>query len=187
MRFAMHQAAALTVVWFALASSRATADEPTRPAQDGHYHGRVDANDANVELQSGPLTPGLVLDESRRPVHQVRLLVEAEGRSGTLVLDPNIPEFDEFGGLVGGIQTPQVGRKGGALPAVELRCVVEPVKTGPDRWLLFRLRGPKITSSLCLATRGHVGEGGPARLLVLGADKRVKTVVELTQYGLVVP
>jgi hypothetical protein len=168
----MRAAVALAVARFALVLSGAIADEPIRPT---------------VELQSGPLTPGLVLDESRQPVHQVRLLVEGEGNPATLVLDPNVPESDEFGGLVGGIQTPEVGRRGEALPAVELRRVVEPVKPGPGRWLLFRLKGPKITSSLSLATRGHIGEAGPARFLVLGADKKVKTVVGLTQYGLVVP
>ena len=70
----MRVAVALAVAWFALVSSGATADEPIRPT---------------VELQSGPLTPGLVLDESRQPVHQVRLLAEGEGKPGALLLDPN--------------------------------------------------------------------------------------------------
>ena len=171
----MRRATVLMAACCALVSSGATADGPITP---------------NIELQSEPLTPGLVLDESRRPIHQIRLLAEVDGKGGgrgTLVLDPNVPEFDEFGGLVGGIQTPQVGRRGGALPAVELGCVIEFIKAGRDKWLLFRLRGPKITSPLRLATRGCIGEAGPARLLVLGADTKVKTVVELTQYGLVVP
>jgi len=171
----MRRAMVLIAACFALVRSGATADGPITP---------------NVELQSEPLTPGLVLDESRRPIHQIRLLAEVDGKGGgrgTLVLDPNVPEFDEFGGLVGGIQTPQVRGKGGALPAVELGCVIEFIKAGPDKWILFRLRGPKITSPLLLATRGSIGDGGPSRLLVLGGDKKVKAVVALTQYGLVVP
>ena len=88
---------------------------------------------------------------------------------------------------MGGIQTPQVRGKGGALPTVELACVIEFIKAGREKWLLSRLRGPKITSPLRLATRGCIGDGGPARLLVLGGDKKVKAVVALTQYGLAVP
>jgi hypothetical protein len=171
----MRRAVVLMADCFAFVRSGATADGPITP---------------NIELQSEPLTPGLVLDESRRPIHQIRLLVEVDGKGGgrgTLVLDPNVPEFDEFGGLVGGIQTPQVQGKGGALPAVELPCVIEFIKAGRDKWLLFRLRGPGITSPLWLATRGCIGEAGPARSLVLGGDKKVKAVVALTQYGLAVP
>ena len=52
--------------------------------------------------------------------------IEGEGKPGTLVLDPNFPEFDEFGSLVDGIQAPSAGEGGGALPAVELRWVIEP-------------------------------------------------------------
>ncbi len=168
----MRRAVALTAACFALISSGATADGPITPI---------------IELQSGPLTPGLVLDESRRPVHQIRLFVDADGKRGTLVLDPNVPEFDEFGGLVGGIQTPQARGKGGGLPRVELGCVIESIKAGREEWLLFRLTGAEITSPLLLATRGHILDAGPARLLVLGGDKKVKTVIALTRYGLVVP
>jgi hypothetical protein len=144
----------------------------------------------SVEFQSRPLTPGIVLDESQRPVHQIRLLAEArgdEGGRGTLVLDPNPPEFDEFGNLVGGIRTPQVSGKGGAPPAMELECVIEFVKARQDEWRLFRLRGPKITSPLFLSTRGRLGDAGPARLVLLGGDGRVVAVVDVTVYGLLVP
>ncbi|NNE33874.1 MAG: hypothetical protein HKN13_01470, partial [Rhodothermales bacterium] len=65
-----------------------------------------------VELQSGPLTPALVLDGAPRPIHQIRLLVDAKMASGILVLDGNFPKFDEFGRLVGGLQTPHVRGKG---------------------------------------------------------------------------
>jgi hypothetical protein len=168
----MRRAVVLTAACFALVWSRATADGPIAP---------------NLELQSEPLTPGLVLDESPRPISQIRLLVEPDGKRGTLILDPNVPEFDEFGSLVGGIETPQVRGKGGALPTVELECAIESLKAGQDKWLLFRLKGPKITSPLRLATRGCIGDAGPARLLVLGGDQKVKTVIALRHYGLVVP
>ena len=35
-------------------------------------------------------------------------------------------------------------------------------------------------------SRPHAGRG-PVRFLVLGDDKKVKTVIDLTRYGLVVP
>ena len=88
---------------------------------------------------------------------------------------------------MGGILTPQSGGKHGALPAVELGCVIEFIKEGREKWLLFRLTGAKIKSPLLIATRGPILDAGPARLLVLGGDKRVKTVVDLTRYGLVLP
>lgn len=156
----------------ALVSSRASAQGPITP---------------NIELQSGPLTPAVFLDESRQPVHQIRLLVDSDGKRGTLVLDPNDPEFNEFGDLVGGILTPQSSGKPGGLPAVELECVIELMKAGPQNWLLFRVKGPGITSQLRVATRGPILDAGPARLLVLGRDRRVKTVIDLTRYGLVLP
>jgi hypothetical protein len=141
----------------------------------------------NIELQSEALTPALVLNESSRPVHQIRLLVDSDGKRGTLILDPNVPEFDEFGHLVGGIVTPQSGGKRGDLPVLELGCVLEFVKPGREKWLLYRLTGPKITSPLLVATRGPILDAGPARLLVQGGEQRVKTVIDLTRYGLVLP
>lgn len=60
-----------------LASAQLNADPPIKPI---------------IELQSGPLTPGLVLKECSRPIHQVRLLVDAKFERGILVLDGNRPE-----------------------------------------------------------------------------------------------
>jgi hypothetical protein len=168
----MQHVPVLATVCLALVSSRPYAHAPVTP---------------NIELRSGPLTPALVLDECRRPLYQIRLLVEGDGKRGTLILDSNAPEFDEFGELVGGILTTPSGAKHGALPATELECVIERVKSGREKWLLFRLAGAKITSPLLVATRGRILDAGPARLLVLGGDKRVKTVIEMTRYGLVVP
>jgi hypothetical protein len=86
---------------FVIVSSGATADGPITPI---------------IELQSEPLTPPLAMDDSRQPIHQIRLLVDTGGKRATLVLDPNVPEFDDFGQLVGGIQTPQTMGKGGHCP-----------------------------------------------------------------------
>ena len=140
-----------------------------------------------VELQSGPLTPGFVLDECPRPIHQIRILVDAKLDRGVLVLDSNAPEFDEFGGLVGGILTPQVRGDGGPLPAVKLGCVIELVKESREKWRLYRISGSEIRTPLRIATLGSIGDGGPARLVVLGPDKKAKAVVECTRYGLAVP
>lgn len=49
---------------------------------------------ATIELQSGPLTPGLMLKECPRVVHRVRILIDELRQRGTLVLDSNDPEFD---------------------------------------------------------------------------------------------
>ena len=140
-----------------------------------------------IELQSRPLTPGLVLDECPRPIHQIRVLVDAKQDRGTLVLDGNQPEFDEFGGLVGGIQTPQVRGKGDPQLAVRMNCTIELVKEGPEKWRLYRISGPKIRTPFRIATKRSIADGGPARLVVLGPDAKVKAVVECTRYGLAIP
>lgn len=167
----------LTASWLLIVSG---ADEPVKPI---------------MELQSKALTPGIVLAEARGPTHQVRLLVDIDGNGpgkGTLILDPNTPEFDEFGEHVGGLDTPYVRRKGGPLPTVALACAITFVKEAgqPDTvgrtWRLFRVTGPKIASTLFVATQGPILEGGPARLLIV-EDGQVKSVIEMTRFGLVVP
>lgn len=150
----------------------------------------------SIELQSRPLTPGLILAEMREPIHQVRLLIDipngkGTGR-GTIIFDPNSPEFDEFGRHVGGLDTPYVKRKGGPLRPVELDCEITFVKEEAEnqdpvgKWSLYRLRGPKLSSNLRVATLHSILEGGPARLIVLENDK-VKSVIDLTRFGLVLP
>ena len=140
-----------------------------------------------IELQSGPLTPGFVLDECPRPIHQIRVLVDAKLDRGVLVLDGNDPEFNEFGGLVGGIQTPQMRSKGDPQLAVQLNCTIELVKEGREKWRLYRISGPKIRTQFRIATKRSIADGGPARLIVLGPDDKVKSVVECTRYGLAIP
>jgi hypothetical protein len=150
----------------------------------------------SIELQSGPLTPGLVLTEIREPIHQVRLLIDIKDGKGpgraTLILDPNTPEFDEFGRHVGGLDTPYVKRKGGPRHPVELDCEIAFVKEEAEnqdpggKWRLHRLRGPRLSSNLYVATLHSILEGGPARLIVMENGK-AKSVVDLTRFGLVLP
>jgi hypothetical protein len=80
----MRRAVVLMAACFAIVSSVTIAESFVSPI---------------IELQSEALTPALVIDESRRPVYQIRLVVDADGKHGTLILDPNVPVFDEFGGL----------------------------------------------------------------------------------------
>lgn len=155
-----------------LARAQLTDDQPITPL---------------IELQSGALTPGLPLDESPRPIHQIRLVVDAELGRGMLILDGNHPEFNEFGELVGGIQTPHVRAKGKAGLILKLACTIEMVKEGPKKWRLYRIKGPKISTPIRVATRGSIADGGPARVVVLGPDDKVRAVVECTRYGLAIP
>lgn len=141
----------------------------------------------DIEFQSGPLTPPLALAEAPRPVHQVRILVATDAQHALLILDMNTPEFDEFGRLTGGIVTPQVYGAPGPQAPVELPCRIDFVKVDTEQWRLYRLAGPSLRTPLRLAIRGGLGEGGPARFLVLNADQRVAAVVDCTRYGLVVP
>lgn len=172
MRTLVPTGAIMLAACFSVASARLNADQPITPI---------------IELQSGPLTPGLVLDECPRPIHQIRVLVDAKLDRGILVLDGNDPEFNEFGGLVGGIQTPQVRVKNDPRLVVQLGCIIELVKQGPEKWRLYRIRGWKMRTPLRIATKGSIADGGPARLVVLGPRDKVKAVVECTRYGLAIP
>jgi hypothetical protein len=143
-------------------------------------------------LESGRFSPGLALAESRQPVHAVTLKVDVDAKGegfGALVLDPNPPEYDEYGDPVDGweVEPGPAGGKPKALPVVSLACTVEFVKEGhvarvnhaPVKRLLFRVKGPKITSALFVATPGPGLAAG--RLLVHGKHRRVEHVVELRQ------
>jgi hypothetical protein len=93
-------------------------------------------------------------------------------RRGTLVLEPNAPNFDEFG----------FRTTNGTLPPVKLECTLNLLKTRdilrqrqagvvavsvPEEWLLNEIQGPKITSRLFLAKRANSPSiDGAYRLLV---------------------
>ena len=143
-----------------------------------------------IELQSGPLTPGLTLAESPRPIHQVRLLVDADLKNGKLILDGNHPEFDRFGDLISGLDASpyvRVRGKGDAKLIVEIACTVDEVEKRPDRWRLYRINGHGLRTSLRVATRGSIADGGQARLVIFDADDKVTGVVKCVRYGAAVP
>lgn len=140
-----------------------------------------------IELQSGPLTPGVVLEESPRPIHQIRLVVDTKLKRGILILDGNRPEFDEFGKLVGGLQTPHVRAQGDPTLIRKLVCNIEFLKASPDKWHLYSINGPDIDTPLRIATRGSLADGGPARVVSLNSKNETSVVVACTRYGLVLP
>lgn len=113
-----------------------------------------------IELQSDALTPALNIDESPRPVHQIRLIVDASLKRGTLILDGNRPEFDEFGKLIGGLQTPEVRGNSLATLQQEIPCTIRKVKQGSDQWQLYQLEGPSLKTPFRVATRKRISEGG---------------------------
>src|SRR5687767_11536419 len=83
----------------ALVSSSAAAAGPAKPG---------------LVLESGRFSPGLVLGESRTPVHSVSLRLDVDGKGdgfGALVLDPNPPEYDEYGDPVTGWEAEPRERK----------------------------------------------------------------------------
>ena len=143
-----------------------------------------------VRLTSAYFSPGLLLAESKHPVHSINIAANVnaggEGKAKiTLILSP--PIYDEYGGLLNGRDTGgnDVAKKDPRPPLV-LDCTVEFVKAGvsarvnepPIERSVFRLKGPKITSALFVATEGPGLTTG--RLLVLGKDQRVEHVVDLT-------
>jgi hypothetical protein len=181
----------------ALATGTVSPDDPAQVPQVPHDGGRDSAPAAvtaaqpekeTLELNSGPLHPGLPLAESSKGVFGVSLTAEVVknrfGR-GALVLDPDAPAFDEFG-----FRTP-----GGTLLPIRLECTVNLVKkrkfqwqlrrggqdiTAEQEWLLFRIQGPKITSRLFLAMVAEkdafITHG---RLLVHDKDGKVRYAVDV--------
>lgn len=140
-----------------------------------------------IELQSDALTPALHIDESPRPVHQIRLIVDASLKRGTLILDGNRPEFDEFGKLIGGLQTPHV--RANSLDSLrrEIPCTIQMVKHGSDEWQLYELEGPSLKTPFRVATRNNISEAGPSRMMILGQDQKPSIVIDCSRYGLVPP
>ncbi|MBI3860781.1 MAG: hypothetical protein HY290_02675 [Planctomycetia bacterium] len=141
-----------------------------------------------VEVRSWFVVPGLSLAESKRPIHWVGLVVDADPKGegkGTLTLNPNPPAFDEFGDLLNGWETKPVDIKRESFPLVELECIVAYVKSGQVERVnqgavtrqIYRVTGPKIKSPLFFTTTGPGLTTG--RLLVHDAKGRVESVVEL--------
>jgi hypothetical protein len=136
-----------------------------------------------LELHSGVLAPGIPLAESDKGAYEIRLVAQVdkagEGK-GSLVLDPNAPVYDEFGFL----------NPGGSLPPVKLDCTLKFVKkskikfTGPrareEEWLLFEIKGPKITSKLFLTIPAEGPRTTYGRIMVQGPDGKVKYAIGVT-------
>jgi hypothetical protein len=145
-----------------------------------------------VRLNSALVNPGLPLAESKYPVYSVHLAADVNGKGegkGKLTLAVTPPNYDEYGDFVTGTEVDRVDRpQKDQRPPVVLDCAVEFVKAGfvsrvntPEtRRAVFRLKGPKITSALFVATTGPGLTSG--RLLVHGKDQRVEYVVDLAEF-----
>lgn len=133
---------------------------------------------SSLELFSAPIPVGFQLAESERRIYSVRLTAQVDEKGeghGMLELDPNVPEFDEFG-------SPRVPS---ALPTVKIECTVKFEKKGrvqieagppPEEWQLFRLSGAKITTALFIATRRGLSSG---RFLVGDEGHKVRFAVDV--------
>ncbi len=142
-----------------------------------------------VRLTSSYFSPGLRLPESQHPVYQVLIWanVNAKGEGkGQIDLFTTPPNYDEFGDPVTGREVDGKARPvRNVHPTISLDCTIEyersgaigRVNEGAVNRSVFRIKGPKITSPLCIATTGPGLTTG--RLLVLDGDKRVEHVVEL--------
>lgn len=152
-----------------------------------------DPSKQRIELNSETIgVLGLPLPETEKPAHQINLSGELgndkEGK-GVLILDvTETPAYDEFGF----VKTPAPVRE------IRLDCTFTFVKTttkvynarvrGPgsdkyeeqrDKWNLYSITGPQITSRLFLVMPEE--SSWPwGRLLVLESDGMVKHVIALT-------
>lgn len=172
MRISLPTVAKMLAAIVLFMGAKSNADEPITPL---------------IEFQSGPLTPALVLDDVSRPIHQIRLVVDAKLASGILILDGNSPQFDDFGELVGGLQTPHVRGKGDSKLISEVRCTIDLLKEGSGKWRVYQIVSSKTGKALRLAARGPLANGSSARILVLTSNDQVSAVINCTPYGLVVP
>ncbi len=141
-------------------------------------------------LESGLIHPGWPLAESTKGVFGIALVAEVvKGRfgRGTLVLEPNVPIFDDFG-----FRTTDSTR-----PFIRLECTLNLVKrrrirrrsgqgvevvSHEEEWLLYKVQGPKITSRLFLAKRTtSPAVSDPAyRLLVHDKEGKVQYAVDIS-------
>ena len=146
---------------------------------------------ARVELTSPFFSHGLPLPESKHPVHSISINVQVNAKGegeGKLTLHVTPPNYDEYGDFVTGREVDGIDRSPKVQRApIVLDCTIEFVKAGfvgrvntpSSRQSLFRIKGPKITSALFVATPGPGLTSG--RLLVLGKDQRVEIVVDLNE------
>jgi hypothetical protein len=172
----MRTAFLLPAACVAIILPAATAADPPKP---------------NVVLRSSVISPGLPLAESKHLVYSIGLDATANAKGegkGTLTLNVTPPNYDEYGDFVNGRETDNVNRPGPApLPAVSLECKIDLIRKG---WIgrvnegaversVFSVEGPKIRSTLFIATTGPGLTFG--RLLVQGKNQRPEYVVELQE------
>jgi hypothetical protein len=154
---------------------------------------RAEPPKPTIVLYSAHFSPGVPLPELKQPVYAVRLeaTVNAKGEGkGVLILTVTPPNYDEYGDLVTGRETDLKNRPPLAkeLPPVTLQCQIELEKKGwvgrvneaPVERSLFRLTGPKIGSTLYVATPGPGLWAG--RFLVYGKHDRAEYVVEMNAF-----
>ena len=154
----------------------------------------ADPEKKTLELRSGLIAPGLPLAESAKGVYSIRLAARTDKSgdwSGVLELNPNAPTYSEFGAET----------SSDTLPHVKLECSLKYIKTAkvrmatspriaaPERdvdYLLFEIRGPKISSPLFLATATE-DKWKFARFLVHDKDGKVKYSINVHEPGLPEP
>jgi hypothetical protein len=112
----------------------------------------------------------LMLAESKQAIHRIHLKCQlVDGGKATLILDPTVPKFNEFG-------EPIAGKP---LDPVTLDGTMKLVKKD-DKRQLFAIRGPKITSRLYLAVHKDTLPWGDGRLMVHGDNGEVRRLIELS-------
>lgn len=125
---------------------------------------------ADIQFVGETFSTDLPLAESKEPIRRVILKCRlADGGSATLMLDPNVPKFDEFGDPVAG---------GKPSPLVILECTLKLTKKDKDRQL-FEIRGPKLGTRLSLVAYEDIMPWGDGRLLVHGKGGEVRYVIDL--------
>jgi hypothetical protein len=125
---------------------------------------------AQVQLDSAAFDTDLPLAESKAAVRRVSLKCRlADGGTGSLSLDPNSAQFNEFGDAVA---------RDRRLPLVTLDCTLKLVKLEPAR-RLYEVRGPKLVSRLSLVVYKDLTPWGDGRLLIHGKGGDVKYVINL--------
>ena len=171
------------VVSISVAQSVVAFGQADRPEVEDRHNRRL--KQSGVDLRSEELVPGLSLPESVEGVYGVSLItkeIERDEAKGFLVLERNLPTFDEFGRVT----------TGGALSPLKLECRLKLVKSAtiqaevkaqppetelklePEKRYIFEIIGPKITSQLFLVSDVSMESG---KLLVKSKEGKVKYAV----------
>lgn len=146
----------------------------------------ADDKENALDLNSGYMTMGMALSlqDNYHTIYSFRLsgnLKPQTGGSGVLEFNPNGPVYDDFGHV----------SQGSGLPWEKYDCTFKFVKKGTVstrvsarigseekevKWVLYEIKGPKITSKLFLALEQNEGQMH-GRLLVHDIQGKVKNAV----------